>query len=156
MPSILVVEDSITQSTQIRLMLKSAEFEVFVAENGREALEVLENHQPNIVLTDLQMPEMDGLELVEAIRDLYPHLPVVLMTQHGSEQIALDALRQGATSYLPKNELNHHMLDTLDDILESARLAHRQEFIQQPPLPYGNPIPLGKRPRHYCPIGRTS
>jgi anti-anti-sigma factor len=131
MPSVLVVEDSLTQSTQIRLMLKSAEFEVYVAENGREALKVLENHQPDVVLTDLQMPEMDGLELVQAIRDRYPHLPVVLMTQHGSEEIALDALRQGASSYLPKHQLQHHMIATLDDILESARQAHRQEWIEQ-------------------------
>lgn len=131
MPSVLVVEDSLTQSTQIRLMLKSAEFEVYVAENGREALEVLENHRPDVVLTDMQMPEMDGLQLVEAVRDRYPHLPVVLMTQHGSEAIALDALRQGAASYLPKNQLQHHMVATLDDILESARMAHRQEWIQR-------------------------
>lgn len=131
MPSVLVVEDSPTQSTQIRLMLKSAEFEVYVAENGREALEILKKHEPDIVLTDMQMPEMDGLQLVEAVRDLYPHLPVVLMTQHGSEEIALDALRQGAASYLPKNQLQHHMVATLDDILESARMAHRQEWIQK-------------------------
>ncbi|MCA9070210.1 MAG: response regulator [Planctomycetaceae bacterium] len=131
MTSVLVVEDSLTQSTHIRLMLKSAEFEVFVAENGCEALEILQKHQPDIVLTDLQMPQMDGLELVQAIRDRYPHLPVVLMTQHGSEEIALDALRQGAASYLPKSQLQHHMVATLDEILESARLAHRKDLVQQ-------------------------
>ena len=131
MPSVLVVEDSRTQSTQIRLMLKHAEFEVYVAENGRKALEVLKTHQPDVVLTDLQMPEMDGLELVQVLRDQYPHLPVVLMTQHGSEEIALDALRHGAASYLPKNQLHHFLVATLDDILESARLAHRQERIQR-------------------------
>ncbi len=130
MPSVLVVEDSRAQSTQIRLMLKSAEFEVYVAENGREALEILKKHPPDIVLTDMQMPEMDGLQLVQAVRERYPDLPVVLMTQHGSEEIALDALRQGAASYLPKNQLHHHMVATLDDILESTRLAHRQELIQ--------------------------
>ena len=131
MTSVLVVEDSLAQSTQIRLMLKSAEFEVFVAENGRKALDILKSHEPDIVLTDLQMPEMDGLELVKAIGESYPHLPVVLMTQHGSEEIALDALRQGAASYLPKNHLHKHMVPLLDEILESARLAHRQELIQQ-------------------------
>lgn len=131
MTSVLVVEDSLTQSTQIRLMLKSAEFEVYVAENGCEALDILQKHQPDIVLTDLQMPEMDGLQLVQAIRDRHPHLPVVLMTQHGSEEIALDALRQGAASYLPKNQLHHHMVATLDEILESARLAHRQDLVEQ-------------------------
>ncbi len=131
MPSVLVVEDSRTQSTQIRLMLKHAEFEVYLAENGREALDVLKTHTPDVVLTDLQMPEMDGLELVQVLREKYPQLPVVLMTQHGSEEIALDALRGGAASYLPKNQLHHFLVATLDDILESARLAHRQERIQK-------------------------
>jgi len=131
MTSVLVVEDSLAQSTQIRLMLKNAEFEVYLAENGREALEVLKSHQPEIVLTDLQMPEMDGLQLVKAIGASHPHLPVVLMTQHGSEEIALDALRQGAASYLPKSQLHQHMVPLLDDILESARSAYREELIQQ-------------------------
>src|SRR6476661_5975259 len=72
------------------------------AGDGREALAYLKNAVPHLVLTDLQMPEVNGLELVEAIRHDYPFVPVILMTAHGSEEIAATALQKGAASYVPK------------------------------------------------------
>ncbi len=57
---------------------------------------------PAVVLTDLQMPEMDGLALVQEIRDQFPRLPVILMTAYGSEDVAIQALRAGAANYVPK------------------------------------------------------
>ncbi len=59
------------------------------AGHGREALEVIAREPPDVVLTDLLMPEMDGLELVERIKRDYPATPVILMTAHGSEEIAV-------------------------------------------------------------------
>ncbi len=131
MSSLLLVEDSLTQATQIRLTLKKAGFDVYVAENGRLAMEVLRTHEPDLVLTDLQMPEMDGLELVDAVRREHPRLPVVLMTSHGSDDIAIQALRHGAASYLPKSRLDHSMIDTLEDILESVRAADKKDRVQR-------------------------
>ncbi|WP_166830891.1 response regulator [Thalassoroseus pseudoceratinae] len=131
MSSLLLVEDSLTQATQIRLTLKKAGYDVYVAENGRLALDVLRTHEPDLVLTDLQMPEMDGLELVDAVRRDHPHLPVVLMTSHGSDDIAIQALRHGAASYLPKSRLDHSMIDTLEDILESMRVADTKDRVQR-------------------------
>ena len=131
MSSLLLVEDSLTQATQIRLTLKKAGFDVYVAENGRLAMEVLRTHEPDLVLTDLQMPEMDGLELVDAVRRDHPRLPVVLMTSHGSDDIAIQALRHGAASYLPKSRLDHSMIDTLEDILESVRAADKKDRVQR-------------------------
>ena len=131
MSSLLLVEDSLTQATQIRLTLKKAGFDVYVAENGRLALDVLQTHEPDLVLTDLQMPEMDGLQLVDAVRRDHPHLPVVLMTSHGSDDIAIQALRHGAASYLPKSRLDHSMIDTLQDILESKRVADTKDRVQR-------------------------
>ena len=61
--------------------------------------------KPDIVVSDLQMPEMDGLELVETIRREHPGLPVILMTAHGSEETAIQALRKGATNYVAKRNL---------------------------------------------------
>ena len=61
--------------------------------------------KPDIVVSDLQMPEMDGLELVEAIRREHPCLPVILMTAHGSEETAVQALRNGAANYVAKRNL---------------------------------------------------
>src|SRR5579859_1843524 len=102
MARILVVEDSPTQAEQIRLMLEDEGFEVATAANGQEALALIERGAPDIVATDLEMPVMNGLQLVEAVRRDHPGLPVTLMTAHGSEGIAALALRQGAASYVPK------------------------------------------------------
>lgn len=131
MPTILLVEDSLTQATQFRLMLKKAGFDVLLAENGKLALDVLASHAPEMVLTDMQMPEMDGLQLVEAMRRKHPRTPVVLMTQHGSEDLALRALRKGAASYLPKSLLDRSMLDTLEEILERTRQTDRQHRVRR-------------------------
>ena len=73
--------------------------------DGREALAAIQRDPPDLVLTDLQMPEMNGLELVVAIRTTYPAIPVILMTAHGSEEIAMEALQKGAASFVPKKNL---------------------------------------------------
>jgi CheY-like chemotaxis protein len=98
MSRVLVVDDSSTQARLIEVILEDAKFEVEVAGQGLEALSAIQRDPPDVVLTDLQMPEMNGLELVQAIRQQYPFLPVVLMTAHGSEEIATQALQRGAAS----------------------------------------------------------
>jgi CheY-like chemotaxis protein/anti-sigma regulatory factor (Ser/Thr protein kinase) len=91
------------------------------ASNGREALDVIELEHPEVVVTDLQMPEMNGLELVQQIRATHPSIPVVLMTAHGSEDIAIRALKVGAASYVPKRESARDLLETVESVLEAAQ-----------------------------------
>src|ERR1041384_5719990 len=106
MVRVLVVDDSpMDRRLSGSLLKKRAGMEPVYAENGVEALEAIARSMPEIVLTDLQMPEMDGLERVEAIRREHPYLPVILMTAHGSEEIAVQALRRGAASYDAKRNL---------------------------------------------------
>src|SRR3954470_9769296 len=102
MPMVFVVEDSPTQSEQIKILLEEAGFEVKQSGNGVQALQALGPGLPDAIVTDLNMPEMDGLELVEQVRSKYPAVPVILMTAFGSEEIAIQALRKGAASYVPK------------------------------------------------------
>lgn len=124
----LVVDDSATQALDIRHRLVRAGFDVRVAANGAEALKSLEMHEADIVLTDLVMPEMDGLELVNAIRKRYSGLPVILLTAHGSEEIAAKALKEGAAGYVPKQHLHRDLPRTLENVLALARAnrSHRQ------------------------------
>ena len=120
MPSkanLLLAEDSVTQAFQIRSLLENAGYEVVVAVNGREALEAVRKAKPDLVITDLEMPEMNGLELVEALQREFKRLPVVLITAAGSEQIAAEALKKGAASYVPKRELKTDLIPTLERIL---------------------------------------
>jgi CheY-like chemotaxis protein/anti-sigma regulatory factor (Ser/Thr protein kinase) len=104
---------------------------VVYAEDGEAGLEAIEREHPSVVLTDMQMAGMDGLQLVEAIRARYPRLPVVLMTAFGSEDAALAALRAGASNYVPKKYLERDLGDVLAQVLQAARAAgYRQEILQ--------------------------
>lgn len=125
MSHVLVVDDSATDRKLAgRLLEKGVEAEVRYALNGRDALEKIRGERPDVVVSDLQMPEMNGLQLVEAVRRDYPSIPVVLMTARGSEQIAAEALRRGATSYVPKASLANHLCDTVERILEASQADH--------------------------------
>jgi CheY-like chemotaxis protein len=105
-PSLLVVEDSRTQAAAIQILLEEAGYQVLLAADGRQGLEMIRSHQPDLVVTDLEMPVMNGLELVEAAKAEFPQLPVVLITARGSERIAAEALSKGAASYVPKRYLD--------------------------------------------------
>lgn len=120
MAHVLIVEDSPTQAAHIQILLEEAGFSVDLAGHGVEALSQIQRALPDLVVTDLEMPEMNGLELVEAVRKDFPALPVILMTAHGSEEIAALALRQGAASYVPKRRLAEDLVPTALRILLAA------------------------------------
>lgn len=118
MLKILIVDDSELDRLLMEGLLKqSIGFEVIWAEDGRQALARIEEWNVDIVVTDLQMPEMDGLELVQQVRQIYPQLPVILTTGVGSEGIAAEALNQGAAGYVPKPQLAKLLVPTVRNAL---------------------------------------
>jgi CheY-like chemotaxis protein len=126
----LVVDDSpIDRQLAGSIIQKQEGWTATFAGNGLEALEALKTQQPALVLTDMLMPEMDGLELVTAIRSQYPLLPVILMTAHGSEDIAIQALQRGAASYVPKKSLARDLPETIDQVLTIARAKYKQQIV---------------------------
>lgn len=131
MARILVVDDSLVDlRLASRLLEKNPDWEVSSARNGREGLAQVELEIPDLIVTDLKMPEMNGLELVEVIRNEYPLVPVVLMTAAGSESIAVTALEKGAASYVPKNELGSELVNTVARILStSTRRRKRRRLL---------------------------
>jgi CheY-like chemotaxis protein/anti-sigma regulatory factor (Ser/Thr protein kinase) len=116
--TVLVVDDSPTQLMQIRMVLEAGGYRTTSASNGLEALDAIVGEMPDIVVTDLQMPELNGLELVAEIKVRYPALPVILTTGVGSEEIAAEALHLGATSYVPKRELGEFLCETVRQVLD--------------------------------------
>ena len=131
MSRILVVEDSATQAMQIRLLLEEAGFEVEVARGGADGLAALDRAGVDVVLSDLDMPGLNGLDLVEAIRINHPAVPVILMTALGSEEIAAQALQRGAASYVPKKNLDRDILPTLRNVLGVANAERAQDRISE-------------------------
>jgi CheY-like chemotaxis protein len=126
--TILIVDDSpVDRRLASALVARRAGLRVVSAGDGREALAVIEREAPAAVVTDLQMPGMSGLELVEEVRRLHPAIPVILMTAHGSEEIAILALRAGAANYVPKKALAKDLVATLDAVLAMAAVDLRRQ-----------------------------
>lgn len=122
MPSVLVVDDSEMDRRLLGGLLQNRSgWNVAFAVNGDDAMSHFAARPPDLVLTDLQMPGMDGLALVAAIKKDYPTTPVILMTGVGSEDIAAAALRRGAASYVPKKNLAEDLVATMDRVLATAR-----------------------------------
>jgi CheY-like chemotaxis protein/anti-sigma regulatory factor (Ser/Thr protein kinase) len=126
MPSVLVVDDSpVDRRLAMALLEKQPDLTVGMATHGAEALARVADQAPDIVVTDLQMPGMDGLELVRVLRGRHPLVPVILMTAHGNEEIAVAALEQGAASYVPKTKLAESLADTVQHVLAMAHANRR-------------------------------
>jgi CheY-like chemotaxis protein len=122
MATILVVDDSAVDRRLVGgLLEKSAVCTVQYAANGVEALARMKEVAPDLIVTDLNMPTMDGLELVKSIRARHPDVPLVLVTAYGSEALALEALEHGAASYVPKSQLAERLPRTVDEVLAMAR-----------------------------------
>ncbi len=121
MANILVVDDSAADRELAGHLLEDHDWTVFYAEDGKKALAQMQAHTLDLVLTDLVMPELDGLALVEQAKAEHPGVPVVLMTARGSEEIAVRALERGAASYVPKKLLVRDLVGTVTRILDASK-----------------------------------
>lgn len=116
MATILIAEDSQTQALEIQLMLEKAGHQVRLAVDGSAALVAMSEEVPEILLTDMHMPKLNGLQLTEQVRESFVGVVVVLMTADGSEDLAVDALRLGAANYIPKRLLERDLISIIDGI----------------------------------------
>lgn len=130
MNHLLIVDDNpVDRELARQLVEKHTRINAEFACNGIEAIEHLEAAVPLVILTDLHMPEMDGLALVRTVRQKFPTIPVVLMTAHGSEEIALEALAEGAADYVPKHRLASDLPRILESVIGAASGVHRHEEV---------------------------
>ncbi|MFC1596867.1 response regulator [Planctomycetota bacterium] len=128
MPKVLVVDDSkVDRRLVCEFLRNQSQWTVEDAANGVEALARMKDSVPDLMVTDLNMPVMDGLELVTAMREHHPDVPVILITAYGSEALASEALRRGASSYVPKSQLADRLLGTMEEVLALARADRTYE-----------------------------
>jgi len=102
METVLIVDDEKNYPPILSAILEEEGFETLTANSGQVALNILESSDVDIVLTDMKMPAMDGIELLERIKEKDPDLPVIMMTAHGTVEKAVEAMQKGAYSYLLK------------------------------------------------------
>lgn len=127
--TILVVDDDPDIREVLKDRLESLGYNVFAAASGVEALELLEKQNPQIVLMDIEMPEMGGLEALKEIRKRQIDITVVMITAHGTIERAVEAIRQGAYDFIPKPFEPDHIALIVQRALERERLKRGVEVL---------------------------
>ena len=132
MPRILIVEDCRVQQRLIQqLIARHPDWESVGANRGATALELMVNEPVDLVVCDLRMPEMDGLEFLRLAQDAYPLVPVIIVTAQGSEEIAVKALRNGAADYVPKRNLMTDLTVRIQRVLNASKRSQIDHELQQ-------------------------
>lgn len=129
--SILLVEDKDSLRAMLRLALEAQGYAVIEARDEPEAIAALRLSQPAIVLSDLRLPNGDGLGVLRAARDAAPEMPVIVMTAHGSIQDAVAAMKQGALDFLAKPVDPDHLLLLVDRALAQSRLLSEYRLLKE-------------------------
>ena len=126
---ILVVDDQAAICYALRRFLEAENYEVFTADSGYEALSLAGTEEPDVVIMDVSMPGMDGLETLARLKDAHPAVQVVLMTAFSSTERAIAAMKQGAFDFLLKPFDNQHLLKLVRDALQSRRMLGNVVFV---------------------------
>ena len=130
-PSVLVVDDEAAILDTLRILLRNEGFEPHVAHGGRKALEQLPELRPDIVLTDVRMPNVTGVEVLSAVREADPDTPVILMTAQATLQSAMQAVNEGAFYYIQKPFRNDELIAIVRRAAEHRRLRVENRSLRQ-------------------------
>jgi DNA-binding NtrC family response regulator len=128
---ILVVDDEQSMTQFLSIVLRKEGFHVTAVSNGRDALDKVKSDNFDVVITDIKMPGMDGIQLLNQIKKHDPSLPVVIMTAYASQQSAIDAVNHGAFQYLIKNAKNDEIKLVVRNALEIRRVRSENLFLKR-------------------------
>jgi two-component system response regulator HydG len=130
-PRVLVVDDESSNLKVLERLLERAGYAVLLADSGPAALEMLRSNAPAVLLTDLKMPGMDGLELLKVARTVAPETEVLLMTAYGTVEIAVEAMKEGAYDFITKPLKRHDVLRAVGKALEKAHLLAENRQLRE-------------------------
>lgn len=128
--TILLVEDDDSNRESVGRILEKETYRVLEAKDGREALEVLRREEVDLILTDFKMPAMDGMDLLKASRLIRPNVDVVLMTAHGTIEMAVEAMKEGAYDFIPKPFKRATLLHVIAKNLEKRELQQENLILR--------------------------
>ena len=126
---ILVVDDEESMCQYLSILLQKEGYEVTTVNSGVEALQVIEKDPFDVVMTDIQMPKMNGIQLLKGIKGLDPTTPVIIMTAYASTETAVDALRQGAYDYVIKPFQTDEVLARIKRIGELEEIIREKDAV---------------------------
>ena len=112
MPTILIVDDEFSMREFLTILLEKEGFSAIVAEDGESALKELRHHQIDLIISDIRMPGMGGLKLLEKVKEIDPSIPVVMITAYASPEDAVNAMKNGESAIRNmKEEWQQHIPD---------------------------------------------
>jgi two-component system nitrogen regulation response regulator NtrX len=130
-PSILVVDDEPTILQSLSGLLSDEGFEVETASNGYEALKIIETQSPDLVLLDIWMPGIDGIETLKEIKKESPHIQVIMITGHGTIETAIKASKLGAFDFIEKPLSIDEVIVTINNALNFRRLEEENRYLRK-------------------------
>lgn len=128
---ILIADDEADIALILKLQLEDAGYSTVRVKDGVEVLETLAREEFELLLVDIRMPRMDGIQVLKKVREDYPEMVVVMMTAHGSESIAVDAMKKGAADYIAKPFSNDDMLKRVELAIRYNRTVQENERLQR-------------------------
>ncbi len=133
MKKILIIDDEKPTLDMFRLLLSAHGYDVLTAENGREGIEVFERERPPLVITDIKMPGMDGIEVLRLIKGSNPKAEVIVITGHGDMDLAIKALNLDATDFINKPIQRRYLEQALrraGERIEFHRNSEKQIYLE--------------------------
>ena len=131
MAKILVVDDEMPIRRTLREILEFEQYDVEEAEDGFECLAKVQKEKYDVVIMDIKMPKMDGIETLERLQILSPETPVVMVSGHGNIETAVDAVKKGAFDYISKPPDLNRMLITIRNAMEKSELVTTTKVLQK-------------------------
>jgi two-component system nitrogen regulation response regulator NtrX len=122
-PRILVIDDEAAIRESLRMILEYEDYQFVGAASGQEALDVLQRERPDVVLLDIKMPGVDGMEVLRKLRAIDETLPVIMISGHGTTATAVEAIRSGAIDFLDKPLSSERVIVTLRNVLRQSALT---------------------------------
>ncbi len=131
MPRVLVIDDSRLVLAAMQHALERNGFEVAIGSNGIEGLAQLEGFSPDLVISDLEMPELDGLEVVRRVHARSPETPVLILTEHGEVPLVVQSMREGAFGYLRKGISEDALVAEINAALKHRSVLEQNRKLQE-------------------------
>lgn len=128
--TIIIVDDDDKERRVISLTLKE-NYNILLAQNGKQAVELINNNRVHLILTDFNMPEMNGLELLHWAKENYKTIPVIIMTAFGSIENAVEAMKMGAHDYISKPIKIDELETVIEKSLQFGKLLEENLFLKE-------------------------
>lgn len=131
MPKILVIDDESAIRNTLKEILEYENYEVVTAEDGQKGLDLIGKVEPDVILCDVKMPGIDGMDLLDKVKVSWPDIPIIMITGHGTVEMAVEATKKGAYDFITKPPDLNRLLITLRNAVDRTNLVEETKVLKR-------------------------